>query len=205
MPESTSDATRGEANGGVAVGAQVDAGPVLIRDMRWTDIDGAHHIEQQSFPVDVWSLETFWSELAGVPERRRYLAAVVPALPVGVGQPVGQAIVGYAGLAFAGSECDVQTIVVAPTARGRGIGERLLVELLATGQQLGCERCHLEVRSDNHAASALYRRHGFEAVSRRIGYYGGAADAVTMQATLPVPPPPAGDPFGEVPMDRGGH
>ncbi|MEI6621804.1 MAG: GNAT family N-acetyltransferase [Actinomycetes bacterium] len=204
MPEPTSDRPWGEAHRNNLVGAQVDAGPVLIRDMRWTDIEDAHHIEQQSFAVDVWSLETFWSELAGVPERRRYLVAVVPALPVGVGQPVGQEIVGYAGLAFSGSECDVQTIVVAPAARGRGIGERLLVELLATGQRLGCERCHLEVSSDNHAAEALYRRHGFQPVSRRIGYYGGAADAVTMQATLSAPLPPAGDRFGEVPMDQGG-
>ncbi|MEI8082036.1 MAG: N-acetyltransferase [Actinomycetes bacterium] len=156
---------------------------LLIRDMRWTDIEQAQRIEELSFPVDVWSCETFWSELAGVPERRRYL--------VGVSAPVSggaDEVVAYAGLAFVGSECDVQTVVVSPDALGCGIGERLLVELLETGTRMGCVLCHLEVRSDNEAAIALYRKYGFEVVSRRVGYYDGTADALMMQVALPAAP-----------------
>ena len=46
----------------------------VLRPMRWWDIDAALAIEQELFP-DAWSVETFWSELARVPETRHYLVA----------------------------------------------------------------------------------------------------------------------------------
>lgn len=151
---------------------------LLVRDLRWTDIARAHNIEVRSFPVDVWSVETFWSELAGVPDRRRYFAAITRD---GDGR---ERLVGYGGLALGVPQCDIQTLVVAPTARGNGIGERLLVELLAAARARQCTVCHLEVRSDNEAAIALYEKHGFTPISRRPGYYGGEADAIVMTAVL---------------------
>lgn len=149
-----------------------------MRDLRWTDIAGAHEIETRSFPVDVWSIETFWSELAGVPDRRRYFAAIT------CDANDREHLVGYGGLAVSAPQCDVQTLVVAPTARGNGIGERLLVELLAAAASCQCTLCHLEVRSDNEAAIALYKKHGFTPISRRLGYYGGEADAIVMRAVV---------------------
>lgn len=158
---------------------------LLIRDLRWTDLAGAHEIEMRSFPVDVWSIETFWSELAGVPDRRRYLAAITCALNG------GEQLVGYGGLAISAPQCDLQTLVVAPDARGNGIGERLLVELLATAAARHCTVCHLEVRSDNDAAIALYEKHGFTPISRRVGYYGGEVDAIVMTAVVSANTAPA--------------
>ena len=42
--------------------------------MRWWDIEAALVIEQELF-ADAWSAETFWAELAGVPETRHYVVA----------------------------------------------------------------------------------------------------------------------------------
>lgn len=153
------------------------ADEIVLRPLRWPDLVQAQAIEQESFPVDQWSAETFWSELAGVPDRRRYLAAVTS---------TGE-LAGYAGLALATPDCDIQTVVVAPLHRGRGVGESLLAELLAVARNSGCTRCHLEVRSDNQAALRLYERHGFTPISNREGYYDEKAGALVMTAELADP------------------
>lgn len=61
--------------------------------------------------------------------------------------------------------------------RRQGIGRRLLEQLLQFAA--GGAVC-LEVRYDNEAAIALYRRVGFQKVGLRRGYSKGA-DAVTMR------------------------
>ncbi len=50
------------------------AASTVVRDFRWTDIPAAVQIERTSFSVDRWSAESFWGELAGVPDRTLYLA-----------------------------------------------------------------------------------------------------------------------------------
>lgn len=92
-------------------------------------------------------------------------------------------VVGYAGLAVLGSaphddSAEVRTIGVADALRGRGLGRRLLRNLLAAA---GSRAVLLEVRTDNDAAISLYRSEGFELLHRRRRYYQpSGADAYTM-------------------------
>mgnify|MGYP006283508211 CR=1 FL=1 len=58
---------------------------------------------------------------------------------------------------------NVHDLAVAPGWRGRGIGGRLLDELVAAARARGHCKVTLEVREDNAAAMALYRRLGFGA------------------------------------------
>lgn len=146
---------------------------ITVRDMRWWDVVAVHDIEEQAFPDTAWSVETFWSELAGVPETRRYLVA-----------ERGTLIVGYAGLMAAGPDADVQTIAVAPDARRHGIGTLLLDALLDEAGRRGCSRVTLEVAASGEDAQRLYARRGFQAIARRTGYYGPGADAVVMRLRL---------------------
>lgn len=145
---------------------------VAFRRMRWWDIPAVALIEAGSHPADAWSPETFWSELAQR-STRSYLVATQ-----------GEHIVGYAGIAVMAGEADLQTIAVAPGARGTGIGRRLLTAVTAEAVARGARRMHLEVRADNTAAIALYASDGYEATGRRRGYYrdgdGGPVDAVLM-------------------------
>lgn len=130
-----------------------------LRRMRWWDIEAAHRIETELFP-DAWSVETFWSELAHVPETRHYLVADLD----------GQ-VVGYAGLVCTGFQADVQTVAVAPAQQGTGLGARLLDALLEEARRRKAGEVLLEVRADNEAAQALYARAGFERIGLRRGYY----------------------------------
>jgi [ribosomal protein S18]-alanine N-acetyltransferase len=145
-----------------------------IRTMRWTDLEAVLPMEQELFPHDPWSAETFWAELARVPETRCYVVV----------HDADGAVLGYAGLFTAGDDADVQTIAVSPAAQGRGLGRLLLHSLVRTARDRDCRQLFLEVRSDNAAALRLYEREGFEQLGRRRDYYGSGVDALTMRAFL---------------------
>jgi ribosomal-protein-alanine N-acetyltransferase len=143
--------------------------------MRWWDIDTVAAREQELFGPTAWSAEVFWSELAH-PESRWYVVAL---------DDEGQ-LLGYAGLMVSGAEADVQTVAVVGPARGRGVGSVLLEALLGQARRRGANTVLLEVRADNAAAIALYRRHGFERIAVRAGYYRpGPVDAWVMRRRPP--------------------
>jgi [ribosomal protein S18]-alanine N-acetyltransferase len=151
---------------------------VEIRAMRWWDVATLVPIERELFGPTAWTAEVFWAELAQE-GTRRYVVA----------EDRDGTFLGYAGLVRSGAEADVQTIAVAPAAQGRGVGARLLRELLAEAAGRGCTSMMLEVRADNAAAVALYERFGFERISVRRAYYQpGAVDAWVMRLR-PLPPP----------------
>jgi ribosomal-protein-alanine N-acetyltransferase len=147
---------------------------VALRPMRWWDIEAILPLERELFRYDPWSAEQFWSELAGVPATRWYVVA----------EDAGE-VVGYAGLATAGEEADVQTLAVCRSRQRTGVGSALLDALLAEAARRGCRRVFLEVRADNAAAIALYERRGFERVALRRAYYADGADALVMRGRIP--------------------
>lgn len=76
------------------------------------------------------------------------------------------------GRAVAG-EAELLTLAVAPEARRRGMGRRLLAAFLVQAAMRDCRTVFLEVAADNVAALALYRAAGFADAGRRRGYYAG--------------------------------
>lgn len=152
---------------------------VVLREMRWWDIEPVLKLEHELFPDDAWSAGMFWSELAharGPQATRRYVVA-----EDGSGR-----LVGYAGLAAAGDLADVQTIAAARDQWGTGLGARLLTDLLRAATAFECAEVLLEVRVDNARAQKLYERFGFEPIGFRRGYYQpGNVDALVMRLTDP--------------------
>ncbi len=153
---------------------------VTLRAMTWRDIPAVHAIEGRVFPTNSWRVETFWSELAGVPSRRWYAVAVIE-----------DCVVGYGGVSFADAveeagiqTSDIQTVVVDHDYRRGGIGARLVVCLLVRAVEHGAAVCHLEVRVDNHAAVNLYERLGFATIERRVNYDPNGVDALVMSCLL---------------------
>jgi tRNA threonylcarbamoyl adenosine modification protein YeaZ/ribosomal-protein-alanine acetyltransferase len=163
---------------------------VFVDALTAADAERCAELEAQLFPGDdPWPSAAFLREIAA--EHNHYLAARAVA---DSGDPLHPAdsrardrrpgtLVGYAGVSRLGRrppfEFEVHTIGVDRRYQGRGIGRRLLTELLtfAAGGVV-----HLEVRTDNTAAIALYRSLGFVNVGVRRRYYRvSGADAYTMR------------------------
>nr|WP_121434536.1 ribosomal protein S18-alanine N-acetyltransferase [Actinomadura pelletieri] len=150
--------------------------------MSGADIAAVTVLERELFPEDPWSEELIRGELADQPRTRHYVVAE---------RPDGE-IVGYAGLAAAGGQADVQTLGVRADQRGSGIGAALLTELLDEAIRRDSEAVFLEVRADNDAARRLYERFGFDEVGLRRRYYQPSnVDAIVMCRKLR-PRPPVG-------------
>jgi ribosomal protein S18 acetylase RimI-like enzyme len=56
---------------------------------------------------------------------------------------------------------EVISMWVAPAARGRGVGDRLLAEVERWARERGARTLRLAVAAGNRPAVALYLRHGF--------------------------------------------
>ena len=66
---------------------------------------------------------------------------------------------GYASIGH--SRAQLSDIIVAPHARGRGFGRRLVAGLLGWAHAQGCREAMLQVLESNHVARGLYRSLGF--------------------------------------------
>jgi ribosomal-protein-alanine N-acetyltransferase len=144
---------------------------VTIERFRWWHVEQVLPIERQLFGVEPWTAHHFWSELGQV-ATRHYVVAVED----------GE-VVGYAGLCDYPDEAFVQTMAVASTHQGRGLGATLLLDLLDEASRRGHHTTLLEVRADNEVAQRLYERHGFKKTGVRRGYYAGGVDALVMERT----------------------
>lgn len=80
-------------------------------------------------------------------------------------------IVGYCGVLLVIDEGDITNVSVAKSMQGKGIGKKLIEELILKTKKEGVTTLHLEVRPSNEVAIALYKRAGFEEVGLRKNYY----------------------------------
>jgi GNAT superfamily N-acetyltransferase len=74
--------------------------------------------------------------------------------------------------------------VLDPGLRGRGLGRRLLAEVLETARDAGYERIGLETFSDLRAAAHLYRSFGFELLWSQTGPRWGREEIVYQRYEL---------------------
>lgn len=133
--------------------------PLRVRPARPADLEPAWAIETTVFGADAWSRESLKQEFEG--DHRQAVVLV----------DHRDAVRGYGVLLTLGGEADVQTLAVAPEARGRGGARALLTELLLGARASGAREVFLEVRADNAPAHALYRSFGFEEIGTRPAYY----------------------------------
>jgi len=97
------------------------------------------------------------------------------------GAILGNAVVLYRR-GFAGAR--LYSLVVDPTARGRGVAAALLQHAEKSALDCGCVLMRLEVREDNHAAIRLYEKHGYQVTGRTADYYQDHSSAVRMRKAL---------------------
>jgi len=80
-------------------------------------------------------------------------------------------IIGYIGVLSVLDEGEITNIAVLPENRGKGVGFALLCAAKDHCRQIGVHTLHLEVRTGNCNAVALYRKCGFVQTGMRRGYY----------------------------------
>lgn len=141
--------------------------------MREEDLDQVLTIEETSFSSP-WSRKSFEAEL----KKEFGISLVVLD---------DNRIVGYLVEWLVADEIHIANIAVHPGWRQRGIGERLMQEVIRNSS--GFCWIRLEVRRSNKAARELYAKLGFREVGVRRNYYvQEGEDAILMVLRL-VPEP----------------
>jgi len=128
-----------------------------VEPMRLEEMDEVMALERRAF-TSPWTREMYLRELEK--EEACYLTA-----------RLGGELVGYAGALLILDEAHVMTLAVREDARRRGVGARLLLELIRRMEKKGARFLTLEVRKSNHAAIELYSRFGFQIMGERRHYY----------------------------------
>ncbi|WP_172836181.1 GNAT family N-acetyltransferase [Microlunatus soli] len=133
-------------------------------------VDAVMALEETGFEVgEQWSRNSWESEFDD------------PCEVLGAKDASG-ALIGVIALRYGGDTVDLDRIVVAPSARRRGVGRSLIMTALVQARLRRVTEMILEVRTDNEPAVTLYRELGFTAVTVRSDYYGPGRDAQVMKA-----------------------
>jgi ribosomal-protein-alanine N-acetyltransferase len=172
--------------------------------MSLEDIPAVMDIEKASFPRP-WPEKAYRYELSENPDAY-FVVARIPGMTL-IGAPptaspwqrlaqriglitkptvsmMDAKVVGFVGMWMYADEAHVATIATHPDWRGRGIGERILLDVLREAQRRHARQATLEVRVSNTVAQNLYRKYGFEEVGRRKSYYqDNREDALLMTVT----------------------
>lgn len=93
-------------------------------------------------------------------------------------------VVGFALANRGEAEGHLLAIAVDRQRRGEGIGSALLSHVRQDLAKAGAFKMKLEVRADDSAAQAFYRRHGFWPHGLEPGVYADGGDAITMERPL---------------------
>ncbi len=142
---------------------------MILRDMREADLDAVLAIER-AVHAHPWTLGNFSDALRSGYECKVYESDT-------------QELIGYAVMMLAVDEAELLDISIAASQQRKGLGKRLLSEMLALARHKEMRRMVLEVRASNNSAIALYRSMGFGDIGLRRDYYpaqGGREDAILM-------------------------
>lgn len=142
---------------------------LVISQMQRRHIRSVMTIEEQVYPRP-WTPKVFEEEIAMMNQKHRYYLVA----------HVGNEIVGYGGLLFAGDDAHITNLAVSPTWHRRGVATELLLDLAWEARVRKLSVLTLEVRHTNLAAQDLYRRFGFAPAGVRKKYYENTDDAIVM-------------------------
>lgn len=93
-------------------------------------------------------------------------------------------IVGFAGVIDTVDQLEITNIVVKKIFRGKGIGNKLLIELIKIAKNRNKKEIILEVNDQNLVAIKLYEKNGFKNIGIRKKYYNNTHDANIMSLKL---------------------
>ena len=142
-------------------------------------------LDRQSATAAHWTQDQYRQALQSQSTKRLILVIDEPSPPQAPGEaPTG--ILAFLVAQHIAPDWELENIVVAATARRKGLGKRLLHHLLSTARETNSTAVFLEVRESNTAARTLYEQVGFAQTGRRTSYYTNPQeDAVLYRKSLP--------------------
>jgi ribosomal protein S18 acetylase RimI-like enzyme len=140
---------------------------IRLRRATLADVPGLVALENASFTTDRLSARQFRHHVT-----RGHSALVVAER--------GRTLLGDVLVLFRrGSRlARLYSLVVDASARGLGLGRRLLARAEDAACRAGCDAMRLEVRVDNGGAIALYAGAGYARIGTKVRFYEDGADAV---------------------------
>ncbi len=130
---------------------------MITRLLEEKDINRIHEIECANFSAP-WTKESLLGEI--ISERSHYIVV----------ENNGE-VIGYCGFWKIFDEGHITNIAVDQPYQGKGVGSRLIKEMLELGKTLDVVSYTLEVRVSNLQAIGLYEKFGFENVGIRKNFY----------------------------------
>src|SRR5438105_10653479 len=98
-------------------------------------------------------------------------AGETPALRLALVVEDQSGVQGFAVARVLGREWELENIIVADQAQRRGLGARLLGELVNLARSQHAQSISLEVRESNQAARSLYLKYAYGECGHRKNYY----------------------------------
>lgn len=146
---------------------------IAVRRAELSDLDAIVAVEESSFDGDVMSRRSL----------RRYIGAPAAAMQVAT---VDGVVAGYALTSLTRGHRAARLFSIAVSSRfgRRGLGKILLDAAEAAERARAAKALRLEVRRDNHAAAALYRKAGYDLFDEVADYYEDGEAALRFEKAL---------------------
>ena len=144
-----------------------------VRRARAADARAIHTLEEH-FPSDRMSLRSV----------RGFLRSPRAAVWVADGTPGALAACLILLTRRRSAAARIYSVVVDTQARGQGLGVRLVQAAQAWARRQGFRQIYLEVRQDNAAARALYRKLGYGEERHLPAFYDDGADGLRLARPL---------------------
>lgn len=139
---------------------------IVFYDLTEEYLDEVFAIERENI-LEAWSYDNIRSLIADEKARAR------------VGVADGKVICYYSYYAI-GDEGYINNLAVDKAFHGKGIGSRLMQDMIDRAKQDSLTALTLEVEDGNEAALSLYKKFGFKEEGRRYGFYKNKHDALIM-------------------------
>lgn len=130
---------------------------MTIESMTVDDIAQVAEIERQIFSIP-WSEKAFRDSMES--DNTIYIVA-----------KENYNVAGYAGMYLSFEEGNITNVAVNPLSRRKGIGEKIVRDILNRAYEKGVRDVFLEVRETNSVAIALYEKIGFKEEGIRKNFY----------------------------------
>lgn len=130
---------------------------MTIESMTVDDIAQVAEIERQIFSIP-WSEKAFRDSMES--DNTIYIVA-----------KENDNVAGYAGMYLSFEEGNITNVAVNPLSRRKGIGEKIVRDILNRAYEKGVMDVFLEVRETNSVAIALYEKIGFKEEGIRKNFY----------------------------------